>query len=181
MPKKEVDYARYVPQLVEAFGSGGALLTSVDENGKANPMTIGWGTIGIIWSRKLCTVMVRPSRYTYQCIEATGDFTVNLPYPELRSVADFCGTRSGRDYDKFEECNITPHQSADITSPGINECGVIWECKVMYHNDIDTDDMLPELTKMVYPGGDIHRIYYGLVTRCMADDDFDQRFEGQGW
>mgnify|MGYP006293584801 CR=1 FL=1 len=176
MPKVEVGYAEFVPQLVKAFGSGGALLTSVDADGRPNPMTIGWGTVGLIWSRNVFTVMVRPSRYTYTCIEHTGDFTVDLPYPQLRSAVDFCGTRSGRDYDKFQECDITPHESADITSPGIEECGVIWECDVMYHSDIDTDRMIPELTQMSYPGGDIHRVYYGLVKRCVADEDFASRF-----
>lgn len=179
MPKVEVDYAQFVPQLVKAFNSGGALLTSVDSDGRPNPMTIGWGTVGVIWSQKVFTVMVRPSRYTYNCIENTDDFTVNVPYPKLRETVDFCGTRSGREYDKFEECGITPHESPDITSPGIKECGVIWECEVMYHSDIDTDEMIPELTEMGYPSGDIHRVYYGLVSRCVADEDFESRFEAQ--
>jgi len=87
MAKTNVHYARYVRQLVKAFNSGGALLVSLDEDGKANPMTIGWGTVGVIWTRKVFTVMVRPSRYTYGCIEATGDFTVCLPCSERRLVS----------------------------------------------------------------------------------------------
>jgi flavin reductase (DIM6/NTAB) family NADH-FMN oxidoreductase RutF len=176
MAKINVHYARYVRQLVKAFNSGGALLVSLDEDGKANPMTIGWGTVGVIWTRKVFTVMVRPSRYTYGCIEATGDFTVCLPYAEQRAALSICGTCSGRDYDKMAECDLTALPSEKIRTPGIEECGVIWECSVMYRSDINTDLMRPELAHSVYAGGDIHRVYYGLVERCIADEDFDERF-----
>ncbi len=177
MAKTNVHYLRYARQLDKAFTSGGALLVSLDENGKPNPMTIGWGTVGIIWTRKAFTVLVRPSRYTYSCIEATGDFTVALPYPQLRSAVDFCGTRSGRDYDKLRECNLTPLPSEKVQSPGIAECGVIWECTVMYKSDIEPAMMLPELAASVYAGGDVHRVYYGLVERCLADEGFEERFK----
>ncbi len=176
MAKVEVDYTRYFAQLHEALSSGGALLVSVDEDGRPNAMTIGWATLGIVWSRPICTVLVRPSRYTYGCLEAAGDFTVCVPYPDMREVADFCGTRSGRDHDKFAECGITAVPSATVKSPIIGECGVCWECRTICTNDITAATLAPEISSSAYAGGDYHRVYYGLVQRCIADDDFEERF-----
>ncbi len=175
MSKVQTDYAQFVPQLCHAFASGGALLASLDTTGKVNPMTIGWGSVGMVWGRQLCTVMVRPSRYTYACIEATSDFTVSLPYRSMRDAVDFCGTTSGRDYDKMAECSLTALPSETIKTPGISECGVIWECEVMYYSDIDVAKMREDVAP-IYASGDIHRVYYGLIKRCIADEDFADKY-----
>ncbi|MBC7287585.1 MAG: flavin reductase, partial [Armatimonadetes bacterium] len=108
MPKVEVEWDSYLPQTCRALSSGGVLLTSVDANGKANPMTIGWAAFGVFWGYPVATVMVRPSRYTFGCIEVTGDFTVSVPYPDLADQVVYCGTTSGRDVDKFRECGFSP-------------------------------------------------------------------------
>lgn len=176
MAKIAVDFTRYFAQLHRSLSSGGALVVSLDPDGRPNPMTIGWATMGIAWSLPVCSVLVRPSRYTYGCLNATGDFTVCVPYPQMSSVADFCGTRSGRDYDKFAECNLTALPSETVQSPGIAECGVIWECRTIYTDDLDAGTLAPEIARSVYGGGDYHRIYYGLVERCVADPDIEQRF-----
>jgi len=48
-------------------------------------------------------VAVRPSRYTHDFIENTGEFTVNVPNRGMESIVSYCGTVSGKDHDKFEE------------------------------------------------------------------------------
>ncbi len=176
MPKVKVDYTKYFAQLHESLGSSGALLVSLDQDNRPNAMTIGWATLGVVWSQPICTVLVRPSRYTYGCINATGDFTVCVPYPEMRDVADFCGTRSGRDYDKFAECNLTALASETVQSPGIEECGAIWECRTIYTSDVKAETLAAEIDNSAYAGGDYHRVYYGLVQRCIADEDLEERF-----
>ncbi len=174
MPKIEVDYAAHFAQFNASLTTDGALLVSLDENGRPNPMTIGWAMLGVVWSLPICTVLVRPSRYTYGCMNATGDFTVCVPYPGMGEEVMFCGTRSGRRYDKMAECGFTALPSQTVKSPGIDECGLILECRTMYTSDIDPANLSSEIG--AYASGDYHRIYYGMIQRTIADEGFAERY-----
>ena len=174
MAKIEVAYDRYLQEVLEAIGQG-LLLVSRDGKGKPNAMTIGWGTVGIVWSRPMFVVLVRRSRYTHQCIDTTGDFTVNVPYPQMAKDVQFCGTVSGRDYDKFTERGFTASDSATVDSPFIEECGLIYECKVVQYTDVVPDNFAPEIIDQFYGDGDFHRVYFGQILRVMADEDFPAR------
>lgn len=175
MAKVEVDYDFALSQMLRTLHSGGLLLVSQDEAGRPNAMTIGWAQVGIIWSRKIMSVMVRPSRYTYGCIEVTQDFTVCVPYPELAEQVMFCGTQSGRTYDKFAECGFTAGQSELIKSPYIEECGLCYECQVVNYADFVPERTNPVICDQCYPGGDFHRIYFGQILNVVADEDFAAR------
>jgi flavin reductase (DIM6/NTAB) family NADH-FMN oxidoreductase RutF len=176
MSKVEVPFDQYLKEAAAALTRDGALLASLDPSGRPNAMAIGWGCIGVIWGKPIYLALVRPSRYTYACIEATGDFTVNLPYPEQSDEVTLCGTKSGRDLDKFAACGFTPLPGAGIKSVGIAECGVIYECRVVHYNDVVPAALAAEITAGAYPAGDFHRCYFGEILRSLADVDFVQRF-----
>jgi flavin reductase (DIM6/NTAB) family NADH-FMN oxidoreductase RutF len=175
MAKIEVAYDAHLSQLLEKLQRPGALLVSLDENNRPNAMTIGWGQVGIIWGRRIMSVLVRPSRYTYGCMEHTQDFTVCIPYPEQAKAVGFCGSKSGRDYDKFAESGFTALPSAMVKSPGIAECGLIYECQVVNYCDLRPEQMVQQVCTDCYSSGDFHRIYYGEIMRVIADEDFLQR------
>jgi len=169
MAKTEVAYTAYFDRYCQTLGSGGSLLASVDANGRPNAMTIGWALLGVVWRRPICAVFVRPSRYTYGCIEATGDFTVNVPPPELAEQVLFCGTESGRDRDKFAECDLTPTPGRQVQSPGIEECWITHECVAVQKNDVVPEHFPREIIDMLYAGGDFHRVYFGQIVASYAD------------
>ena len=169
MARETIHYTGYFDQVCKVLGDWGALILSLDANGKPNPMTIGWGTLGIVWGRPMWVVLVRPSRYTYGCLEHTGDFTVNVPPASLDDVAMFCGTVSGRDHDKMAEKGLTVEPSEAIISPGIAECPIIYECKVVQKTDVVPATFDPKIVEQAYPRGDFHRVYFGEVLRTTAD------------
>ena len=68
---------------------------------------------------------------------------------------------------------FTALPSETIKSPGIDECGLILECRTMYTSDIDPANLSSEIG--AYASGDYHRIYYGLIQRTVADEDFAER------
>ena len=141
MAKTEVAYTAYFDRYCQTLGSGGSLLASVDANGRPNAMTIGWALLGVVWRRPICAVFVRPSRYTYGCIEATGDFTVNVPPPELAEQVLFCGTESGRDRDKFEQSGWTPLPASQVNAPIIKECPLALECRTRQKLSLGSHDL----------------------------------------
>jgi flavin reductase (DIM6/NTAB) family NADH-FMN oxidoreductase RutF len=168
MPKEMVRYTTYLDETLALLVNPGLLLVSQGEDGVPNAMTIGWGTVGIIWGRKVFTVLVRPSRYTLSRLEESDSFTVNLPVPTLYEAVTFCGTHSGRDHDKFAECDLTAEPSKTVSTPGIAECPVVYECQVVHTNDVCNASLDPEIVAGAYPSGDLHRLYYGEILAVRA-------------
>ncbi|MBU0717816.1 MAG: flavin reductase family protein [Planctomycetes bacterium] len=148
----------------------GILLASTDSTGKLNPMTIGWGVFGWIWGQPIFTVLVRPSRYTYGCIKTTGDFTVNVQPATRNDLADFCGRVSGRDVDKMAELDLTPLPSKHIMSPGIAECPIVFECRVVHRNDVIPGELTKAIAGTYYPAGDYHRVYFGQILAVTVEE-----------
>lgn len=168
MPK-EVFYEQYASQFLTQLPRG-AFLTVKDQE-RLNTMTIGWGSIGHIWQRPVIMVMVRQTRYTYQLMEASSDFSVSLPVQgELKSDLAMAGTKSGRDIDKFSECRLTAQNARTISSPIIGECGLVFECQTLFKQLMDAEQLNPEIRTKFYGNGDYHVLYFGEITACYTID-----------
>jgi len=170
MERKEVHYTHQLAKTLDTLTSGGLLLAATKKSGESNTMTIGWGTVGIIWGKKVFAVLVRPSRYTYEFIEEAGDFTVNVPTREIRRWVAFCGSRSGRTVDKFKEYNMTVSPGQRVSSITIDACPLVYECKVVHKNDVIPANLAPDIVSGSYPLGDFHRIYYGEIMGVFANE-----------
>ena len=175
MPKIEVSYTDYLKETNKMLGHGGLLLASTDAKGNPNAMTIGWGTIGIIWAKPIFVVLVRPSRYTYDLIEVTNDFTVNVPTPQLADKVSYCGTVSGRNQNKFKAKGLTIVPGKKVKSPTIEECVINYECRVVHKNDVIPDRLADEIRNRAYRQGDFHRIYFGEILVVYADIDAKEK------
>ena len=137
-------------------------------NKKPNAMTIGWGFLGTMWRRPVFVVAVRLSRYTYKLMENSKSFTVCLPNKQMKKILDFCGTKSGRDVDKFEKLGITANDGISVNSPYIKECPIHFECNIIYKNRMEPGQLDKEIEESVYPKKDMHVIYYGEVKGAYA-------------
>jgi len=86
MTKQSIQLFDLWSETINALTRDGLLLNSIGADGKPNVMTIGWMTGGVIWSKPILIVLVRPSRYTFSLLEQIGEFTVNVLPPELAGV-----------------------------------------------------------------------------------------------
>ena len=78
----------------------------------------------------MCYVSIRPERHSYGIIRRTGEFVINLTTRSLARATDWCGVRSGRDFDKFREMGLTPVASDLVAAPVVEESPVNIECRV---------------------------------------------------
>lgn len=141
----------------------GAFLT-VKSGEKINTMTIGWGSVGYAWNKPIFTVFVRKSRYTYDLMENSDNFTVSIPLSKnLKSALAICGSKSGRDIDKLKECNLSLDASRIVDTPIIAECELHYECKIVYKQDMNPDLLVKNITQSAYANQDYHTIYYGEI------------------
>ena len=169
MNKVEVDYTDCFAQTMKRMQKDGLLLVTLGKDGKPNVMTIGWGTIGLVWGRPIFIVFVRPSRYTYGRLEQVDQFTVNVPTEQMGKAAEYCGKVSGRDHDKFKQANLTIVPGKKVKVPVIDECFISYECRVLHTNDLIPDRLSGVVKKEFYPTGDFHRVYFGQILTVYAD------------
>ena len=157
------DYLAVAQNAIEKIKEG-AFLTVVAGNA-INTMTIGWATIGYIWRNPILTVAVRDSRHTFTLLEKADDFTVTVPGTDFREEIMFCGTRSGRDVDKFDACNLSTAQSRMVKSPIIGIAGLHFECRIVFKGAMDPAQLVADFQHL-YPEKDYHTLYYGEIKAC---------------
>lgn len=162
---KEVNFNDYSKEALRQI-SNGAFLT-VKSNSEVNTMTIGWGNIGVIWSMPIFTVAVRYSRHTYNLIENTDEFTVSIPIKaNMKKELAFCGTKSGRDVDKFKECNLNLKDGVNVNTPIIKDCELHYECKIVYKQAMEPGTLNDNIKEKYYKNNDYHVLYYGKIVNC---------------
>jgi flavin reductase (DIM6/NTAB) family NADH-FMN oxidoreductase RutF len=86
----------------------------------------------------LVGIGVSPCRYSHELFHRSPDFSINIPSKELVEETIFCGERSGKELDKFEETGLTAVPGKKIGTPTIGECLVNLECRKV--QTIDTGD-----------------------------------------
>ena len=162
--KKFINAFDYAGHICKSLPGGILMTTAAGET--VNTMTIGWGTIGIEWGKPIFIAFVRDSRYTKELLDRNGEFTINVPMDAIdKKILGYCGTKSGRDCDKFADLGLTRVEPEVISVPGIRELPLTLECKVIYRQFQEEKTLPTELYERYYPGpvGDYHTAFYGEI------------------
>lgn len=168
--KKQVNAFDYAGDICKALPKG--ILITTKNGDFVNAMTIGWGHIGIEWSRPIFVAYVRESRHTKTMLENNGEFTINVPVGEFdRNILAVCGRKSGRDMDKIKELGLHLVESDVVSVPGIAELPLTLECKVIYKQKQDLSAIPDDIIKTYYPADntgfqDYHYAYYGEIVNA---------------
>ena len=129
------------------------VLVSCGTLDKPNIFTVGW--CGTICTRpSMVSISVRPERYSYHLIKESGEFVINLPTKKLLKAVDWCGVRSGAQYDKFKHCHLTATKANRVSAPLLQESPLNLECKV---------------TQSILLGS--HEMFIAEVLACDVEED----------
>ena len=133
---------------------------------KFNMMTASWGGFGVLWNKPIAIAFIRPQRYTYDFVEKNDYFNLTFYSKEYRKTLQFCGSKSGREFDKAKETGLTPI----LTPNGIvtfQQARIVIDCKKLYFGDIEVNNFIDKsLINKIYPDKDFHRFYIGEITGC---------------
>lgn len=116
------------------------LVSCGDDPSNWNVLTVAW-TGTVCSDPAMCYISVRKSRHSHALISRTGEFVINVTTERLARATDWCGVRSGRDYDKWREMNLTPVKGAFVDAPIVEESPINIECKVVQVLELGSHDM----------------------------------------
>jgi flavin reductase (DIM6/NTAB) family NADH-FMN oxidoreductase RutF len=105
-----------------------------------NIITIAWTGV-ICTDPAMCSISIRPGRFSYELIRKSGEFAINLTTAAMARIVDWCGVKSGCEIDKFREMKLSAVPAKFIKSPLINESPVNLECRVKEIRELGTHHM----------------------------------------
>ncbi len=125
-----------------------------EHDGRRSICPLGWKMFAS-FNPPMMAIGIAPRRFTHELIQRSGEFVLAWPGEDLAEQTILCGTRSGRDLDKWEATGLTAAKADLVSAPLIPECIANLECRV-------TGSL---------PTGD-HTIIAGEVLKTwMSDDD----------
>lgn len=111
-----------------------------DRKGNDNIITVAWaGTV--CTNPPMVSISVRPERHSYQMLKDSGEFVINLTTEELCRAADYCGVKSGREVDKFQELGLIKEEASVVSAPMIGQSPVNIECRVTQVEELGSHHM----------------------------------------
>lgn len=142
----------------ELIGRDWFLITSGTSVSDYNTMTASWGQMGIMWGKPVFTCGIRHNRYTFEFSEKNDLMTFSFFDSEkYRPMFNFCGSKSGRDFDKAKETGITPVSLDGTVS--FEEARLVLVCRKLYAQDLDTEKFTDKSLVKFYENDPVHRLY----------------------
>ena len=147
---------------------------------KSNILTVAWTGI-LNTNPAMVYVSIRPERYSYNMIKESGEFVINLTNDNLVYATDWCGVRSGKDYDKFKEMHLTKEKANCVQCPLIKESPVSIECKVKEIKELGSHHMFVAEVLSIDAGEEfIDENGAFDITKCNLISYSNGKYFGQG-
>ena len=126
-----------------------------------NTMTASWGAAGILWNKPIAIAYVRPTRYTYEFMEEQTHFSLSVLPDTYREALRVCGTKSGREMDKFAQTGLSVLDVDGV--PAVEQSRLILICRKLYVQDIRPENFVDPTLDSHYSANDYHRQYIGEI------------------
>lgn len=158
---KKVDITSLQENFFKAVSKEWMLVTSGNKD-HFNMMTASWGCTGWLWNKPVAVIFVRPERYTHEFVEKNDYVTLCFlgNEPAARKIYNFCGSKSGRDYDKAQETGLKPEEteSGNVT---FEQARLTLECRKLYKDTIKPEHFIDGSIAQWYGGknGGYHDVY----------------------
>ncbi len=166
----EITPEQIVENPFHLIGKDWALVTSGNAE-KLNTMTVSWGGVGIMWAKPVSFTFIRPQRYTFGFMEENDYFTMSFFDETYRKALQFCGTKSGRDFDKPKEAGLTTAFTEDGV-PYFEEAKLVLVCKKMYSQFLNEESVVDvEGVTNHYTANDYHKMYVSEIVRVMKKNE----------
>ena len=165
---KKINPSEITANPFNLIGDDWALVTSGNAE-NFNTMTVSWGGVGIMWGKPCAFTFIRPQRYTFEFTENNDYYTMSFFDEKYRDALKFCGTKSGRDYDKVKKTNLTP-AFTENGAPYFEEAKLVFVCRKMYSQFLNEESICdPESVSKWYKD-DYHKMYISEIEEVLVKE-----------
>lgn len=113
------------------------IIASCRNKGKDNMITLSWHT-PLSFKPELYCIVVGKERFSHNMVKESKVFCVNFLPTTLEKEMLFCGTKTGRNTDKFKETGLEKEECKRIDCCRIKKAAAYMECKVV--SEVDAGD-----------------------------------------
>lgn len=107
-----------------------AAVISVGIGKSANLITLAY--VGkVCLDPPIIAIGINTERHSFKLLDEHGEFVVNYPTIDQLKEMDYCGTRSGRDVNKWEQLGLNKEKGEEVQVPLVKEFPWNMECKVV--------------------------------------------------
>jgi flavin reductase (DIM6/NTAB) family NADH-FMN oxidoreductase RutF len=110
-------------------------------------MTISWGQVGFVWSRRIFTVFVRRSHCTHACLRTADSSTVNVPA-----------------LDRLAACSLRTNPGECVSAQYLRDCDLHYECRIVARTQLTLPDVrADDVIAGHYPKDNLHLLVLGEI------------------
>ncbi len=158
-PSEITDYKN----AIDLFGQGA--VTMVKKGDTANPMTIAWGSLGVLWRKPCMSVYVHKTRYSKGLFDQADRFAVCFFGKEHDESLSYFGSASGREEDKAAKSGLTLKEEDGYFY--FEEAELVVFCRKMGQTDFDLAHIEPAPIRAWYEKAGVHSIYCGEIVKVL--------------
>lgn len=107
------------------------IVTTMSKKGEVNAAPFSF-TMPVSVDPPLIAVASVPRHHTYQNLEETQEFVVNIPTADILNELWITGEKFPKGVSEIEKAGLTQMDSSEVSPPWIKECLAHMECKVEF-------------------------------------------------
>lgn len=161
---KEIKATELAGNPFKLIGEDWMLIAAGSEE-KFNMMTASWGGLGVMWGRNVAFIVVRPTRFTKEFIDAGSHFSLSFFGGAFKKELTFCGRNSGRNVDKLGGTGFT---AAFDKAPYFEEAKTVLICKKLFAQPYEEASILDASVFKEYPLKDYHTLYIAEIEKVLV-------------
>lgn len=126
MPKEQIA----LEKAHRLINSGPVTLIVAGHNGRVGVMPASW-LMPVSQKPPMLALAVKPAAFTFEMIEQSREFTVNVATAQSARAVKICGSTSSKEVDKLKAAGLRAVAGLKLKTPIIEDCVGHLECTVV--------------------------------------------------
>jgi flavin reductase (DIM6/NTAB) family NADH-FMN oxidoreductase RutF len=165
---KEIKPEELNKSTFQLIGKDWMLITAEKDN-KINTMTAAWGGFGVMFTKNVVYIVIRPQRYTKEFVDNSDTLSLTFFDETFRKQLNYLGTVSGKDEKKISKANLTIQHLNN--TPYFYEANIAIICKKIYAQDFKSECFIAsELDTKWFPEKDYPTLYIAEIEKILIKE-----------
>lgn len=136
--------------------------------GKPSVLAVSWGGLGVLWSKCVATVYLRPARDTKALIDEAEEFSLCALPQKYKAAVDYCKDHPNKGGENLAACKLGVEYTGGV--PWIKQAHLVLFCQKLYAQELDPFCFSQQkVYKQNYRKDDLHTMYIAQIIKVMKE------------